>query len=125
MHSEGKPRSFNFVNSKGIVRSIINEEDDQILEISSLDSSEPSSGLNFSTFRSEDFPSFLSHSGRMSPSKSIKLCKVETRDTVTCIRELNFRNSSKLVHAALSCDSKRLPIGKCCGTKQLNFRVDG
>ena len=74
--------------------------------MSSLESSLTSSGLNFSTFRSEDFPSFHSTQKISSPSKSIKICKISTKGTMHNVKDLCFRNSSKLVNKILHSNNK-------------------
>ena len=92
-------KKLNFVNNRDIICSILNEE---FLELSGLDSSQSSSDLNFSTFRSSDFPSFWQSRGTLGLDKSIPLCRSSTKATIHGnIKQLKFRNSAKVVKRIL------------------------
>lgn len=72
MKEGARIKKLNFINDKSLINCILNDE---VFEMSSFDESMTSSGLNFSTFRSEDFPSFLAHSRLSFSNKELKLCK--------------------------------------------------
>lgn len=93
-------KKLSFVNSSTLVHCILNEE--EIFSISSHESSSGSSSdLNFSTFRSEDFPSFMHYSRLSIEKKTINQHKLPLWESKSGHKKLNFRNSSKTIKKIL------------------------
>ena len=128
MNKNNNVKQLNFRNDKSLIASILTED---FFDMSSLDSSQNHSDLNFSTFRSCDFPSFIQY-GQTNPlDKSIPLCKASTKATITNIRNLNFRNNGKLINkiiCKLSLNSCEVPKVKkmnfICGKQKVSAILD-